>query len=308
MSGTASLLSDSNWAPEEEEEEDPHVRSYRVAIIGDAGVGKSSLFVRFERQLQIPKTYGAGIRHEQLSVGTTLGVDYREVRLALRLGKRTRHIQLRLTDTAGTERFQSITRSYLRGQDVLIYTFDVTRLETLRHLFTVWHPFVVEALGLDPSQMAHETARPVIILVGTKSDLLHHHHPHHTHESMQARSAYEDLVSDVLRGCCPSVTHDVQHVAFTSAVMGVGVRECFETLAKRLWEHDMAAQVDELSHGPAGISVSSSSSSTTTRSGTRAGTRTGAQIGTRIRTTTTTAATATTDASFCQGDSTCSGL
>lgn len=68
-------------------------------MIGDSGVGKTSLISRFVRN----KFHEAYI--------STLSIDFQEKEIFVK-GKNT-HLQI--WDTAGQERFHTITKAYYRG-------------------------------------------------------------------------------------------------------------------------------------------------------------------------------------------------
>ncbi|KAG0626263.1 hypothetical protein M758_2G115100 [Ceratodon purpureus] len=94
---------------------------FKVLLIGNSGVGKSSLLLRFT----------AG-KFDDMS--PTIGVDFKVKMLSLQ-GKR---LKLTIWDTAGQERFRTLTSSYYRGAQGIILVYDVTRRATFTDLSDVW--------------------------------------------------------------------------------------------------------------------------------------------------------------------------
>ncbi|KAF5182155.1 Ras-related protein rabc2a [Thalictrum thalictroides] len=95
--------------------------SFKILLIGDSGVGKSSLLVSFISSSveDLPPTIGVDFKIKQLTVG----------------GKR---LKLTIWDTAGQERFRTVTSSYYRGAQGIMLVYDVTRRETFTNLADVW--------------------------------------------------------------------------------------------------------------------------------------------------------------------------
>lgn len=83
---------------------------FKLLIIGDSGVGKSSLLVRFA-----DNTFSGNYI-------TTIGVDFK-IRTIEVKGER---VKLQIWDTAGQERFRTITSTYYRGTHGVIVVYDVT--------------------------------------------------------------------------------------------------------------------------------------------------------------------------------------
>eukprot|EP00727_Mastigamoeba_balamuthi_P001443 m51a1_g11296 putative ras-like gtp-binding protein ypt1 (207) ;mRNA; r:59738-61105 len=83
---------------------------FKFILVGDSGVGKSCFMIRFADDTFI-ETFIC-----------TVGVDFKIRTLEL-LGKT---VKLQIWDTAGSERFRSITTAYYRGADAVIVMYDVS--------------------------------------------------------------------------------------------------------------------------------------------------------------------------------------
>lgn len=98
--------------------DDDILTTLKILIIGESGVGKSSLLLRFTDDLFDP----------QLSA--TIGVDFKVKTLTVE-GNKTK---LAIWDTAGQERFRTLTPSYYRGAQGAILVYDVSCRETFTKL------------------------------------------------------------------------------------------------------------------------------------------------------------------------------
>ncbi|CUG87059.1 ras-related GTP-binding protein, putative [Bodo saltans] len=113
-------------------------------IIGDSGVGKSSLLYRFTDQDWNPHYIA------------TIGVDFK----VLTFERNGKVVKLQLWDTAGQERFRTITHSYYRGAHGIILVYDVTNMETFENISS-WMTDV-QKFGVEGAPL---------VLVANKTDL-----------------------------------------------------------------------------------------------------------------------------------------
>jgi Ras-related protein Rab-18 len=99
---------------------------FKILLIGDAGVGKSSILLQFTD----------GYFNENLQ--STIGVDFKVkvMEVASPDGKMKR-VKVTIWDTAGQERFRTLTSSYYRGAQGIILVYDVARKETFDSL-SMW--------------------------------------------------------------------------------------------------------------------------------------------------------------------------
>lgn len=101
-----------------EQEIESYDHLFKLLLIGDAGVGKSSMLLRF--------TDDTFDDHLQ----STIGVDFK-VKMVQMEGKR---IKMTIWDTAGQERFRTLTSSYYRGAQGIVLVYDVSRRDTFENL------------------------------------------------------------------------------------------------------------------------------------------------------------------------------
>ena len=120
------------------------VVSYKILVIGEGAVGKTSIAQRY--------TTGA-FKESHLM---TLGANFMLKDLKLENGE---NIRLSIWDTAGQERFRKMVEAYYKGAKGVIITYDITRRESFEEISYWWK----NTLDRVPNAK--------LALVGNKSDL-----------------------------------------------------------------------------------------------------------------------------------------
>ena len=117
---------------------------FKIVIIGDSGVGKSCLLLRFADDTFTDNFY------------TTIGVDFRFKCVQINEKK----IKLQIWDTAGQERFKTVTSAYYRGADGILIVYDQTDKNSFDHL-NDWLDDILK----------YTTDEPIKLIIGNKDDL-----------------------------------------------------------------------------------------------------------------------------------------
>ncbi|KAG7806815.1 hypothetical protein KL921_004609 [Ogataea angusta] len=118
-------------------------KTMKLLLVGDSGVGKSCLLLRFVDDKFNP------------SFITTIGIDFKIKTIELNGSK----IKLQVWDTAGQERFRTITTAYYRGAMGIIIVYDVCDENSFESV-KKWYQTV--------NQHAKDEAQ--LFLVGNKCD------------------------------------------------------------------------------------------------------------------------------------------
>ncbi|KAK4811819.1 hypothetical protein QYF61_010321 [Mycteria americana] len=155
---------------------------YLTILVGDSGVGKTSLLVQFDQGKFIPGSFSAtvGIGFTVMLLGdsgvgktcfllqfkdgaflsgtfiATVGIDFRNKVVAVDGVK----VKLQIWDTAGQERFRSITHAYYRDAQALLLLYDITSkmsFDNIRAWLTEIHEYAQKDV--------------VIMLLGNKADV-----------------------------------------------------------------------------------------------------------------------------------------
>ena len=107
---------------EASDEADSSLPFYDIVLVGEEGVGKTSIYKRLESNTFIEGTM------------STLGVDHFDRTHELSNGEKVR---VRLWDTAGAERYRAMTRSYYKNAKAVVFVYSLDKSSSLTCL-TFW--------------------------------------------------------------------------------------------------------------------------------------------------------------------------
>ena len=126
--------------------------TYKMIILGDAAVGKTSLFKKLTTEQFDPK------------VISTIGIDKRTLSIVINTeDEGEKDLDIYLFDTAGEERYRTISVSYFRDSKGLLMMYDITKNESFQNIED-WLKNIKESLGDNDDYL--------MILLGNKLDLV----------------------------------------------------------------------------------------------------------------------------------------
>ena len=162
---------------------------YKVLLLGDSTVGKTCVLLKYTDKIF------------QETHMMTIGLDYRLKVMQLQSGK---EVKLQIWDTAGQDRFRSITKNYYKGSHGIILIYDVTNLQTFENVKN-W-----------VSQIREEAANNVVIYIAANKI------------DMEAERKVSQKEGESL----------AQELGFpfmeTSAKSGININETIEDLVERI--------------------------------------------------------------------------
>ena len=176
---------------------------HKLVLIGDSGVGKTCLISRF-----ISGQFDANVNSTNGASYASKKVDFPE------LGK---SLVLDIWDTAGQEKYKSLTKFFYKDAAMVVLVYDITRRESYDNLKNFWYKEIKEYGGKDI----------VLAIAGNKSDL-------YDDEAVPEKEAREfaESIGAIF--------------TLTSAQNNSGVNKLFENIGKKFLNPDFQEKVEEI--------------------------------------------------------------
>ncbi|KAJ6036958.1 hypothetical protein N7540_001237 [Penicillium herquei] len=181
----------------------------QVIILGDSGVGKTSLMNQYVRRPPFRANMFI-FENEKVnkkfsgSYKATIGADFltKEVLVDDRL------VTMQIWDTAGQERFQSLGVAFYRGADCCVLVYDVNNSKSFEALDSWRDEFLIQASPRDPESFP-------FVVIGNKIDV---------EENKRMISSKRAMTFCQSKGSIPYFE--------TSAKEALNVEQAFEVIAR----------------------------------------------------------------------------
>ncbi|EKF30877.1 small GTP-binding protein Rab18, putative [Trypanosoma cruzi marinkellei] len=188
--------------------------SIKVFLLGDSGVGKSSLMLSFASGTFDP------------DISSTIGIDFKVKTVeVIDADGVKRNINIYLWDTAGQERFRTLTSSYYRGANAVVLVYDVNEPQTFHGLQRWMDEADVFCRNNDEND---EDNNAVYLLIGNKIDKC----------VMEGSEKGEGIpfMSVPKEQAQQLAQRRRMLLAFTSAKTRAGVEQAFDELARNVYD------------------------------------------------------------------------
>ena len=131
---------------------------YKFILLGDSKVGKTCIFKKIINN-----------KFDRYNVMTT-GIDNKSIKYEIEIEENGKKIKkkskIKIYDSAGQERFRTITKNYINKSNGIIMIYDITNKNSFNNIANGWIKNIEEGYG------KCEEIKTCILLIGNKNDLV----------------------------------------------------------------------------------------------------------------------------------------
>ena len=175
--------------------------AFKILILGNSNVGKTSFILRYCED-----------KFEEILVSTS-GIDIKNKIIK----RHNKVINLKIFDTAGQERYHSISKNYFNMADGIIIIYDISNEESFKAI-KEWIESIKEVI---------EIREIGIIIVGNKSDI--------PDEERQVNNLMKEELEKELN----------INVLEVSTKNNINIEKCFEKLVDKIYEIQYGIKANE---------------------------------------------------------------
>ena len=165
------------------------IESFKVVLVGESGVGKTSMITQFIDQIFQ--------EDQQSTTGGTFST--KDV-----ICDRSKILRFEIWDTAGQEKYRSLTTMFYKDANAAVMVYDVTRAESFEELKNYWAKQIKE----------NSPEKIILVIAANKSDLIEQEQV----DEGEARNFAKELNAIFIS---------------TSAKSSEGINSLFEEIAKK---------------------------------------------------------------------------
>ncbi len=177
------------------------MKRYKIILIGESDVGKSSLVCRFQK--------GEIYKHATSTIGMAFSTE--------RICVNAEPVILEMWDSAGQERFRSIVPMYFKGAKAVVIVYDLSNPRSADLIKSYWKEQIESYF---PKKL------PIIALVGNKIDLI-------SEDNQTGLISQMSELQELFNVKVMSY--------FTSAVTGENVQHLFEDVATKIHNENISS-------------------------------------------------------------------
>ena len=115
--------------------DDNNIKPYKVVLIGESGVGKTSIISRFAFN-----SFDANVETSGSASYSSKIIEYHDI---------DKEILLEIWDTIGQEKYRSLTKIFYKDADIVVLVFDMTVEKTFMEIKDFWFLVVKNNYGKD---------------------------------------------------------------------------------------------------------------------------------------------------------------
>ena len=183
-------------------DDDENEISCKVVLVGNSGVGKTCIINQYITNV---------FNEEQL---TTTGATYSTKKLFIESKNKT--ISFEIWDTAGQEKYRSLTKMFYKDSSIVIMVYDITNEESFNDIKNYWFEEVINNIN----------ENVIMAIVGNKNDLI------------ENEKVNEEEVKNF-------ANEKGMHYSFISAKMKNGIDELFKDIGNKYYDSLKITDDDE---------------------------------------------------------------
>ena len=177
-------------------ENDKNYQEFKIITLGDSSVGKTAIL----------KKYIYNVFEEKPKVTIGMNITHKEITL-----ENNKKIILRLVDTAGTEKYRSLSKQYFKNADGVLFIFSLIEPESFNNIKSWMEVFSDEHNCNNRSYIQK-------YLIGNKNDL--------------EKKVSENQINDFLE-----INTDLKYKSISAKNDDIKINELFQELGENLYKN-----------------------------------------------------------------------